>query len=491
MKRFVLFTLACLAAAAAGGAFSDLCRGYGPDAQVQEGQSPGRQCEQSCSRRSSAGRLVAVARARTAMAFLGKRLLQHGPKRAAAGLARKGLGRDIRRWRCRGQGLYPRQPDGQNVAHAAEVKDGSILEWTTPIGKGEDTELHADRRRRPRLSALRPGGRPGLLPGRHRQAGLGEELCQGLRRQDDVGLGLSANRRWSMATCSICTPGGSRAMLVALNKKTGETSGKTRCPKSSDRKGQDGAGYASVVIGNGRRSEAVHHAHRPWRRSASTPKTGKLLWHYNRVANGTANIPTPIVKGDLRLLLQRLRRWWHGPAQDQQARQRAQRRGSVFLAANKTAEPSRRHDPDRRLRLHGSRPQQGLPVCVELKTGKACGVRPRPGNGSAAIAYADGHLYFRYQDGTMALIEATPRRTSSKGQFKIATPTAKLASPGHRRRQALPARPGRAAVLRRQEEAVRRWMIVPKPCLGTQDPRCGRSPTELPAPTARPRGRGG
>ena len=26
---------------------------------------------------------------------------------------------------------------------------------------------------------------------------------------------------------------------------------------------------------------------------------GRVLWTYNRVANGTANIPTPIVKGDL------------------------------------------------------------------------------------------------------------------------------------------------------------------------------------------------
>ena len=25
---------------------------------------------------------------------------------------------------------------------------------------------------------------------------------------------------------------------------------------------------------------------------------GKYLWSYNRVANGTANIPTPVVKGD-------------------------------------------------------------------------------------------------------------------------------------------------------------------------------------------------
>ena len=31
-----------------------------------------------------------------------------------------------------------------------------------------------------------------------------------------------------------------------------------------------------------------------------------------------------------------------------------------------------------------------------------------PGNGSAAITYADGHLIFRYQSGEVALIEATP-----------------------------------------------------------------------------------
>jgi hypothetical protein len=64
----------------------------------------------------------------------------------------------------------------------------------------------------------------------------------------------------------------------------------------------------------------------------------------------------------------------------------------------------------------------GLPVCVELMTGKpAWGPLRGPGGNSAAIVYADGHLYFRYQDGVMALIEATPEEYRLKGSFRIAT----------------------------------------------------------------------
>ena len=32
-----------------------------------------------------------------------------------------------------------------------------------------------------------------------------------------------------------------------------------------------------------------------------------------------------------------------------------------------------------------------------------------PGTGSAAVVYADGNLYFRYENAVMALIEATPK----------------------------------------------------------------------------------
>ena len=63
---------------------------------------------------------------------------------------------------------------------------------------------------------------------------------------------------------------------------------------------------------------------------------------------------------------------------------------------------------------------QGFPLCIEMMTGK---VKWRPGRGvgqrSAAIIYADGHLYFRYESGDMALIEATPDAYKVKGQFRV------------------------------------------------------------------------
>ena len=65
---------------------------------------------------------------------------------------------------------------------------------------------------------------------------------------------------------------------------------------------------------------------------------------------------------------------------------------------------------------------QGHPICVEMKTGKIVwgGEKQRgPGSGSAAVVYADGKLYFRYQDGTMALIDASTDGYHLSGSFKI------------------------------------------------------------------------
>jgi outer membrane protein assembly factor BamB len=62
----------------------------------------------------------------------------------------------------------------------------------------------------------------------------------------------------------------------------------------------------------------------------------------------------------------------------------------------------------------------GFPVCIEWKTGRLVWDQGRgPGKESAAVIAADGNLFFRYQDGTMALIEATPNGYSEKGAFKL------------------------------------------------------------------------
>ncbi len=49
----------------------------------------------------------------------------------------------------------------------------------------------------------------------------------------------------------ICTPGGAKAMMVALDKMTGEEIWRSAAPEDLGRRGKDGAGYSSIVISQG------------------------------------------------------------------------------------------------------------------------------------------------------------------------------------------------------------------------------------------------
>jgi outer membrane protein assembly factor BamB len=67
---------------------------------------------------------------------------------------------------------------------------------------------------------------------------------------------------------------------------------------------------------------------------------------------------------------------------------------------------------------HGHR--RGAPICLDFMTGKVKWRRDHgPGEGSAAIGYADGKLYYRYEDGTMALLDCTPKGYKVLSDFKI------------------------------------------------------------------------
>src|SRR5262249_42822476 len=61
----------------------------------------------------------------------------------------------------------------------------------------------------------------------------------------------------------------------------------------------------------------------------------------------------------------------------------------------------------------GSEPS--LLVCLEFRTGKVGWSERRPGMGS--VVYADGHLYYRDQNGPMFLVEANPKAYVEKGRF--------------------------------------------------------------------------
>jgi outer membrane protein assembly factor BamB len=218
----------------------------------------------------------------------------------------------------------------------------------------------------------------------------------------------------------IATPGTRDAVMVAFDKRTGDIVWKAKMPADPG-KGHGGAGYASPVIGNcgGVKQYITLMGHGVIGVDA---KSGELLWGYSRVANGTASIPTPIVQGDYVFCSS-------GYGDGGTALLKISKKGRSLAAEEvwwKNADELQNHHGgmiaigDHVYMGHGH--DRGLPVCVEFKTGKAAwGPARGAGANSAAIAYADGHLYFRYQDATMALIEANPREYKLKGSFKLAT----------------------------------------------------------------------
>jgi outer membrane protein assembly factor BamB len=185
------------------------------------------------------------------------------------------------------------------------------------------------------------------------------------------------------------------------------------------RRGQDGAAYSSVVISNaGGVKQYIQLVGRGV--ISADAKTGKLLWGYNDIANDTANIPTPVVKGDYIFAstgygaggaLLRVSKQGQQVAPREvyflEAKQMQNHHGGMVMVG------------DYIYCGHGH--DLGFPLCIELKTGREMWKADPVGEGSAAVVYADGQLYFRYQNGIMALIEATPKAFQLNGKFKLAS----------------------------------------------------------------------
>lgn len=215
----------------------------------------------------------------------------------------------------------------------------------------------------------------------------------------------------------ICTPGGDEAMMVALHKLTGALIWKASIPDLGP-KGRDGSSFPSAVVTevSGIR-QYVQFAGRGL--IGIEAETGRFLWGYNDLSNATANIPTPIIQGDLvfaangygagSVLLQLVPEGKHGVKAVEKYRLSGGRfqnhHGGIVLVGEHIYGG------------HGS--NNGLPTCLDLKTGKRLWRRRGPGTGSAAVTYADGRLYFRYQNGVMALIEASSEGYQLRGRFNI------------------------------------------------------------------------
>jgi outer membrane protein assembly factor BamB len=209
----------------------------------------------------------------------------------------------------------------------------------------------------------------------------------------------------------LCTPGKEKATMVALNKKTGDTIW------TAARSGDTGAGHASIVISNagGVKTYVNTTGSGVFGVRASD---GKVMWTHDFGARITAVIPTVILKEDFIFvpvgykkggaLLKQV----PGDAGEMKVEEvygfqtkLANKHGGVVLIGDY---------------VYGDSDDSGNPYCAEVKTGAIKWTERGPaGRGSIAVTAADGCLYMRCQDGTMALVEASPEAYKVLSTFKI------------------------------------------------------------------------
>ena len=202
----------------------------------------------------------------------------------------------------------------------------------------------------------------------------------------------------------VVTPGGQGAGMVALDKMTGKT-------LWTSRELSDAAGYASVVagdVGGVRTLMTLTENAGVGVRAAD----GKLMWRYQRVANNTANIATPVFHdnrvfytsdygtGGVLLSLTAA----GGTVQAKEiyfTREMQNHHGGVVLVNGY---------------LYGF--NNAILTCMEFATGAVRWRHRSVGKGS--LSYADGQLYIVSENDVVGLADAAPDAYREHGRFEIA-----------------------------------------------------------------------
>ena len=134
---------------------------------------------------------------------------------------------------------------------------------------------------------------------------------------------------------------------------------------------------------------------------------GQFLWRYDKLGKNTANIPTPIPFGDYVFtaagygkggaLLKLSRRGGGVAAQEiYYNKELKNKHGGIVKVGDY---------------VYGDFDDRGSPWCANVMSGRVQWRRDGggQGSGSACVTYADGRLYYRYQDSVMALVDASPQ----------------------------------------------------------------------------------
>jgi outer membrane protein assembly factor BamB len=196
----------------------------------------------------------------------------------------------------------------------------------------------------------------------------------------------------------LVNAGGPGASLVALKKSDGSLIWKTQ----SDR-----AGYSSAVpVQLGGKTQVVFFTSQ--RAVAVDPADGRVLWEYAKPSNRTANVATPVARGN---------RVWISSDYGTGG-------GLVEIKADGSAQEvyftreMRNHHSTAILvgdHLYGF--SGSTLTAMRFDTGEVAWKDRSVGKGS--LVYADGHLYAFSENGVVGLVEATPAGYREKGRFSI------------------------------------------------------------------------
>jgi outer membrane protein assembly factor BamB len=280
--------------------------------------------------------------------------------------------------------------------------------WSTPLARRYTNDWGDGPRGTPtvdgdRIYALTGGGTLACL-----QSATGKKIWHVDLRRD---LGGDMMSGWGYSESPlvdgdrvICTPGGTKGAVAALDKRTGKVIWRNK--GFTDR-----AAYSSLVVATvGGIRQYVQMTGESVAGIAAND--GRLLWRMER-SSPTAAIPTPIVKDNLVYFTS-----GYGTGCT-----------LIELAAAGNSITARQVYANRNLvNQHGGAilvgdhvygyHDNGQWVCQDLKTGKVAWRSNKLGKGS--VTCADGHLYCYSEDeGTVVLVEASPAGWNEKGRFTI------------------------------------------------------------------------
>ncbi len=217
---------------------------------------------------------------------------------------------------------------------------------------------------------------------------------------------IAVDRR---ATGVLVTPGGDKATIVCLDKKTGDTIWTSKVPAG----GSNEAAYSSLVAANvGGQKEYIQFL--SGNVVGIAAEDGKFLWRY-KDGEGKDRFPGIVCTTPIYFDSQVYAAASYGKGG---GAVRLTRDGDVVKATEVFFNNKYENHHGGLVLIDGYLYGEGSGnlVCIEFKTGKEMWRAKEAGKGS--IAAADGKLYYRNEGGPIYLVDVNSEKFVQRGSFK-------------------------------------------------------------------------